>query len=75
MEDDGSGGDLEYIRRVLDGREEARSNEQFSGIGIRNVQKRLQIIYGEEYGISAEHTHKGGMRFDIRIPCRTEKEM
>ena len=75
VEDDGSGGDLEYIRRVLDGREEARSNEQFSGIGIRNVQKRLQIIYGEEYGISAEHTHKGGMRFDIRIPCRTEKEM
>ena len=74
VEDDGIGGDLEYIHGVLDGREETRTNEQFSGIGIRNVQKRLQIIYGEEYGISAEHTPGGGMCFAIRIPCRKEKE-
>lgn len=74
VEDDGIGGDLEYIRGVLDGREETRTNEQFSGIGIRNVQKRLQIIYGEAYGISAEHTPGGGMCFAIRIPCRKEKE-
>ena len=68
VEDDGIGGNLEYIREVLAGKEETHTKEQFSGIGIRNVQKRLQIIYGEEYGISAEHTSGGGMRFDIRIP-------
>ncbi|MGL5437059.1 MAG: sensor histidine kinase [Lachnospiraceae bacterium] len=43
---------LDYIRKVIAG--ERQDKESSSGIGLYNVNKRLQMNYGEEYGLSVD---------------------
>lgn len=51
VEDDGAGMDERRIHRILE--DTANENAHTSsGVGVANVQKRLQLYYGEEYGIS-----------------------
>lgn len=45
-----------------------RRQERFTGIGIRNVHERIQLIYGEEYGVSIESELDEGTKITISIP-------
>ena len=64
VEDNGCGGDVEYIRSLLN---KTPENEN-SGYGLYNVQTRIKLYYGDEYGIDADKSECGGMKFTITIP-------
>lgn len=44
--------------------------KMMSGYGIRNVVERIQLIFGEEYGVSVESTIGEGTTIEIRIPVK-----
>jgi len=56
VEDNGPGIDEDIIRKLETGEVEAEG----SGIGLRNIQKRLQLVFSEQYGLEfhrvEEHT-------------------
>lgn len=70
--DDGEGADLEKIHRLLKEPSTVGQKGQVSGIGIRNVQERIQMYFGESYGLSANSLDDGGTCFNVRIPAWTE---
>ena len=49
ISDDGVGMDGETLSHVFD---ESRKEHKSNGVGVPNVQKRLQLYYGPEYGLS-----------------------
>ena len=70
--DDGCGMTAERLEEVraslVDGRRE--------GFGLRTVHQRIQILFGEEYGLTIESTPDVGTRILVTIPMQTnEKEM
>lgn len=65
VEDDGIGMDEEQIKEVNE--QIQRYDEQF-GYGIRNVNRRLKLYYGEPYGLTYFQNPKGGLTAVIKIP-------
>ena len=62
--DNGVGGDAAALNRVLRCTEEADSY----GIGIRNVNKRIKLLFGEESGLRYEQLPGGGLDAIITVP-------
>ncbi|MFC6549995.1 sensor histidine kinase [Cohnella cellulosilytica] len=54
IEDDGVGIDLDKGRR---------------GLGIRSVEQRIKLHFGETYGVELERLEEGGTRVTVRIPA------
>ena len=42
--------------------------EKSSGYGVRNVNSRIQLEYGEAYGLSIESEPGKGTKVTVRIP-------
>ncbi|MBX0315353.1 sensor histidine kinase [Planococcus glaciei] len=42
----------------------------FSGIGIRNVHERIQMIYGEEYGVEITSDKGEGTKVKVELPIQ-----
>ena len=61
--------DRENIARLLswDGTNEGEQNK-LGRIGIRNVNRRLKILYGEEFGLSIEEIAPGSILARIKLP-------
>lgn len=76
--DDGVGMDektLAGIRHSLNGGGQSRNgisepDGSAVSIGLRNVNNRMKLTYGERYGISIESTFHRGTEVTIRIPYR-----
>lgn len=69
VEDDGIGmteEELDHFRKVIHG--EIVENTP-NGFGVANVEQRIQLNYGEEYGISAESVYGRGTKVRVRIPA------
>lgn len=60
VQDNGCGMTLQAFEQQLN------TNETHS-IGIMNVQKRIQLIYGEDYGLGLDTEYKCGTRILVRI--------
>lgn len=41
-----------------------------TGTGLRNIRQRLQALYGDEAQLRIESVAAGGVRAEIRLPCR-----
>lgn len=63
--------DRERIGQLLDGRTEA---ERSVSLGIRNVNKRLKIIYGEECGLTIENDAKGHTVSTLAVGLQAVRE-
>lgn len=50
------------------------SSKRGSGIGVRNVNERIQLIYGEEYGITIMSELDEGTTATITIPKMEETD-
>ncbi|MRN56111.1 sensor histidine kinase [Paenibacillus sp. LC-T2] len=75
VEDDGVGMDEEKLRTLLEGLDSGKvSSSKDSGLGIANVQKRLQLFFSgknEQSAVMAIDSRKGqGTRISIQIPVR-----
>lgn len=64
VEDNGNGMDEETCKAVLSGED----REISGGFGIRNVQKRIQLAYGSNYGITICSTLNQGTSVRIVVP-------
>ncbi len=62
--DNGSGASAAQLNEML----RADQAGECYGIGIRNVNKRIQIMEGEGYGIRYEQLENGGLDAIITIP-------
>lgn len=60
---------LEYIMR-----HQVVSSKRGSGIGVRNVHERIQLIYGEQYGITITSELDEGTTATITIPKMEEAD-
>lgn len=71
--DNGVGMSDEKIRLIM---EEGQNQEKlrFSGIGIRNVDTRIKLQFGEGYGLSVFSREGLFTRVDIRLPALEETE-
>jgi two-component system, sensor histidine kinase YesM len=80
--DDGVGMDEERLeelrRRLADPSyyepEEESGPPSFGGVGVRNVQERIRLYFGGEYGLSFESSPGLGTSALIRIPLVAEAE-
>ena len=68
ISDNGVGGNIEKIKSILAQPGTEHEKEKFSSIGIKNVQERLKLFYGEEYGLFVSDSPSGGVTIEIRIP-------
>lgn len=73
--DDGIGMDEDVMEHIFD---EHRKEQKRNGVGVPNVQKRLKLQYGAEYGIRYESVKGAGTKAVITIPVdggRTDEKM
>lgn len=70
IEDNGDGMSVRTLQELLQAI--ARESDNGSGhIGLRNVYRRLRLIYGEQAQFSIESQLYQGTRVAVRLPCLT----
>jgi len=65
--DDGNGFDSSEIN-IDEPAPAARSDKIHCGIGLANTNRRIKLIYGQQYGIHIESSSSKGSRVIIHIP-------
>ena len=65
IRDDGIGMEEQTLAHIFD---ETEKEHKSNGVGVSNVQKRLQLYFGPEYGISYESKRGEGTMAIVRIP-------
>ena len=71
VEDNGPGMPEEQVEHLLTGGEKAR--QKGSGIGLKNVNQRIQLYFGTQYGLEIESEPDEGTVVRIHIPKTTEE--
>lgn len=72
VSDDGIGmapAELENLRNRIGGSTEAPT-DNFHGIGLRNVNERIHLNYGPQYGIRVKSTYGSGTTVTVLIPAK-----
>lgn len=67
--------DIEKIQTILAGEEYAlpKFKNRHTSIGIRNVNQRIKLVYGERYGLNIERAEDGLTVSTITIPYHGER--
>ena len=68
IEDNGVGMNAETL--MLLKQKEKIKGEHFTGIGVNNVDDRIKMIYGMDYGINIVSKEESGTTVTIKIPIR-----
>lgn len=69
IEDNGVGMTEEQCQKII-----AHDESDQFGIGIKNVNDRLKIYFGQEYGLKIESELDYGTKVTVKIPKLTEEE-
>lgn len=67
------GARLAQVCAMLRDGEQEPEQEETGGFGLFNVNQRIQLNYGREYGLKIQSTYGQGTEIWVRIPCRAEK--
>lgn len=67
--DDGIGIDPEQIQMVLRGEVQATNKS----IGLKNIDQRIKLSFGADYGISVENIKPRGVRVSVVLPKRGDE--
>lgn len=70
IKDNGVGMSEETLSKLFS--EEKIVKTKGSGVGFKNVNKRIKLYYGQEYGMSVESKQDEGTTIYIRIPLQYE---
>lgn len=65
VSDNGDGFDIEILKNEKDLKDE--KDIRLGGVGIKNVDNRIKLYYGEEYGVSIESIIGAGTTVSIRV--------
>lgn len=68
--DDGSGISDETIAQIF-----TPNDGVYLGYGIRNVEQRIKLYFGSEYGVSIKSKIGGGTTVTIRVPMTTRQKI
>lgn len=78
IEDNGTGIEEEHLikirKNIVEGKELENTSGNSSFIGLRNIYKRLQLIYGEESDLWIDSEYGCGTRIGIKIPVSSKSE-
>lgn len=77
VEDNGVGIEEDRIQKILN--EDQRSKKGFTGLGINNVDQRIKLNHGDDFGMSIESVLDSYTLFKIKLPLidhieQTERE-
>lgn len=75
IEDDGVGMDITKKEELLNyiNQQNSKTDDKKS-IGVRNVNRRIKLVFGDEYGIKIESDIYSGSSFMITFPLKMEGE-
>lgn len=75
--DNGLGMPPEKVESLLSGEApiQQRSGKHSSGIGLRNVHQRIQLYYGEGYGLEVDSRLDVGTTIRIHLPARLPEDV
>lgn len=68
VSDTGPGMKEDAIRDLFKKQETRSTFKGLNNLGIRNIQERIQLYYGYEYGLSIENDEEEGLLVKIRLP-------
>lgn len=68
VKDDGIGMDEEVSLKILSDSYKLHSSEKHTHIGLKNVDKRIKMYYGENYGIKIQSRKECGTCVSIYLP-------
>jgi two-component system sensor histidine kinase YesM len=77
--DDGIGMDAEALERMrqkirtVPTEEDGDEDDTHSGLGLRNVDERIKLYFGQEYGLEFESIEDAGTTVRVRLPCIEEE--
>ena len=71
IKDDGVGMDEETLAHIF---EKHKVNYHSNGVGVYNIQKRLSLYYGQEYGLRYESEKGKGTTVTVVIPRDQEEQ-
>ncbi|MCY9693685.1 sensor histidine kinase [Paenibacillus alginolyticus] len=74
VEDNGIGMEAEQALNLLNAATRKESVPGVTSIGIHNVNERIQLYYGDTYGLSYESALGLGTKAIVRIPHRTHRQ-
>lgn len=66
IEDNGIGMNSQTLRNLMDKKNAPK--EHFTGIGVNNVDDRMKLIYGQNYGILVESQEGHGTKITLYFP-------
>ncbi len=70
ISDDGVGMNQERLHDLTNPHRGRDNSEHYSGIGINNVDERLKLIYGADYGVTITSKENQGTSIQILIPVK-----
>ena len=68
IEDNGVGMSQEEVENLRTGLDPTHQRKSFSGIGIKNVDERIRLVYGEDYGLTIKSEVNVGTKVILVIP-------
>ena len=70
VEDDGMGMTEEKIVEILT----EENTSEFQGYGVRNINQRIKLFFGQQYGLTYHSSPGNGTLVEIRIPTLKAKD-
>ena len=71
--DNGAGIEPQRLREILDDNRTDEYRNRFSRIGVQNVHKRVQLMFGEKYGLSIRSVRGEYTEVEVRMPLGREE--
>lgn len=72
--DNGNGMTEDEIREVLSNADGKKSNAKYNAVGINNIQERIHLLYGEEFGVSYESIKSEFTKATVKLPIELEEK-
>lgn len=74
VSDNGKGMDESVVKGLLNLAEDQKDTNDRAHIGVNSVKRRIQILYGESYGLEIQSAVDAGTVVRLVLPCRKEAD-
>ena len=74
VSDNGCGMDAETLKTVLEKVQDYTKKRRKSNFGLYNINRRIKLNYGEQYGMEIKSTPGEGTMVRVTFPAIREKE-